>query len=98
MDIHPVFFDCITGATIRATALKLSGSAGPSGIDAAGWRRLCVSFHSASKELCNAIAELARRICTQFIDPTSMQAFVACRLIPLNKNPDVRPIGVCECL
>ena len=98
MDIHPVFFDRITGATVRAAALKLSGSAGPSGIDAAGWRRLCVSFHSASKELCNAIAELARRICTQFIDPTSMQAFVACRLIPLNKNPGVRPIGVCECL
>ena len=27
-----------------------------------------------------------------------MEAFVACRLIPLNKNPGVRPIGVCECL
>ena len=27
-----------------------------------------------------------------------MEAFVACRLIPLNKNPGVRIIGVCECL
>ena len=27
-----------------------------------------------------------------------MQAFVACRLMPLNKNPGVRPIGVWECL
>ena len=26
------------------------------------------------------------------------EAIVACRLIPLNKNPGVRPISVCECL
>ena len=28
----------------------------------------------------------------------SLRAFVACRLMPLNKNPGVRPIGVCEVL
>ena len=83
--ILPVFFDGITGATIRSAALHLSGSAGPSGLDAAGWRRLCVSFHAASKDLCNAIAALARRLCTQFVDPVSMEAFVACRFIPLNE-------------
>ena len=97
-EVHSIFFERITGATIRAAALKSSGSAGPSGVDANGWRRLCISFKAASKELCSSIAALARRISTEFIDPTSMETFVACRLVPLNKNPGVRPIGICECL
>jgi len=97
-EVHPVLFERITGATIRSVALQLSGSAGPSGVDAEGWRRLCVSFNSASKDLCNSIALLTRRLCTECVDPTSLDAFIACRLIPLDKNPGVRPIGICECL
>ena len=30
------------------------------------------------------------------MDPSSISPLLACRLIPLNKNPGVRPIGVCE--
>ena len=30
------------------------------------------------------------------VDPKGLFAFVACRLIPLNKNPGVRPIGIGE--
>ena len=97
-EVHPVFFERITGKTIRNAALRLSGSAGPSGLDAAGLRRLCVSFHAASNDLCQSIAALTRRLCTDLVDPASMEAFVTCRLIPLNKNPGVRPISVCECL
>ena len=33
-----------------------------------------------------------------YVDPGGIQAYVACRLIPLNKNPGVRPIGVAEVL
>ena len=97
-EVHPIFYERVTGATIRAAALKSSGSAGPSGLYANGWRRLCISFKSVSNELCNSIAALAHRISTEFIDPTSMEAFVACRLVPLNKNPGIDPIGICECL
>ena len=32
------------------------------------------------------------------IDPTTLEAYVACRLIPLDKSPGVRPIGVGEVL
>ena len=67
-----------------------------SGIDAAGWRRLCCSFQRESTDLCAAVADFARRIITEHVDPVSLQAFLACRLIPLDKNPGVRPIGICE--
>ena len=95
-EVHPILFENVNGNTIRAAALRTAGSAGPSGIDAAGWRRLCCSFHKESNDLCAAIAGFTKRICTTFVDPAALQSFVACRLLPLNKNPGVRPIGVCE--
>ncbi|XP_065902627.1 uncharacterized protein [Dysidea avara] len=73
--VHPVIFSSLNAAVIRSAALRTSGAAGPSGIDARGWRRLCTSFHSASDLL---------------------SPFLVCRLIALDKNPGVRPIGVCE--
>ena len=39
---------------------------------------------------------MARRLCTSSVRPESVSALVACRLIPLNKNPGVRPIGIGE--
>ena len=93
IDSHPVLFEQLNGDLIRATALRTQGSAGPSAIDANGWRRLCTS---ASSNLCNALAAVARRLCTEEVDHKGLKAFVACRLIPLDKRPGVRPIGVCE--
>ena len=39
---------------------------------------------------------MVRRLCTTDVHPDGLTAFVACRLIPLNKNPGVRPIGIGE--
>ena len=96
VETHPVLFERIDGDLIRSTALKVQGSAGPSGMDAAGWRRMCTAFHGASRDLCNALSAFTRRICSTLTDPSGLAAFIACRLIPLNKNPRVRPIGICE--
>ena len=96
VETHPVLFERIDGDLIRSTALKVQGSAGPSGMDATGWRRICTGFHGASRDLCNALAAFTRRICSTFTDPSGLAAFIASRLIPLNKNPGVRPIGICE--
>ena len=41
---------------------------------------------------------LAKKFATTLVNPKSIEAFVACRLIALNKNPGVRPIGVGEIL
>ena len=95
-DVHPVVFDKIDAAAIRTAALSTNGAAGPSGLDAHCWRRLCTSFHNASHELCHSLALLARRLCTSFVDPRGLSSFLACRLIALDKCPGVRPIGICE--
>ena len=44
------------------------------------------------------MAMLCRRICTEHVEPRGLAALLACKLIPLNKNPGVRPIGVGETL
>ena len=75
--------------------METEGAAGPSGLDATAWRHLCCSFQS-SFDLCAALASVAKRICTTFIDPKCLSAFVACRLVPLDKCPGVRPIGIGE--
>ena len=81
---------------MRRVALKLHGAAGPSGLDASAWRRMCTSFQTVSDDLCDALSAVARRLCTSFVDPTGLSSFVACRLIALDKNPGVRPIGIGE--
>ena len=88
--IHPVIFDPLDGCVICSAALQTSGAAGPSGVDVHCWRRLCTAFHSASSELCVAIALFARCICTSFISPVILSTIVACCLIALDKNPGVR--------
>ena len=75
--------------------MRTHGGAGPSALDASGWQRL-YSFGTVSEGLCKALALLARRLCTEVLDFDNLQAYVACRLVPLDKRPGVRPIGICE--
>ena len=88
-DVDAILFNGIDATAIRAAALRTTGAAGPSGMDAVGWRRLCASFNAASNDLCEAMASLAKRLCTEFVDPVGIDAFFACRLIPLDKCPGV---------
>ncbi len=95
-EYHPVIFDGITAESIRKTVLRCGGAAGPSGLDAAAWQRLCTAFKGSSRDLCTALSLLARRICTESVSPAGLSAFTSCRLIALDKNPGVRPIGIAE--
>ena len=95
-DVNPIIYSDLDAECILHAALRTQGAAGLSGLDAYAWRRLCSSFKSASHDLCHALAAVGRRICTSNIHPDDLSAFVSCRLIPLNKNPGVRPISVGE--
>ena len=78
--------------------MQISGSAGPSGLDALAWRHLCTAFGDASNDFCVAISAFAHRISTSYVNSKYLSAYCACRLIPLDKRPGVRPIGVGEVL
>ena len=95
-EVNSILFDGLDADAIRAASLHTNGAAGPSGLDATAWRRLCCSFKSASVTLCSALATVGHRICTEAVHPDGLTAFVACRLIPLDKQPGVRPIGIGE--
>jgi len=84
-DYHPIILDNLDGIMVHEAALHTSGAAGPSGVDAYGWRHFCSAFGLVSGELCCSIAVLARRLCTSFVDPVIIPPLVACRLIALDK-------------
>ena len=56
LPFDPVIFTSIDGHMIKNVALHSTRSAGPSGIDANAWWRMCSSFKEASSNLCEAIA------------------------------------------
>ena len=93
---NPILFDRITSQLIKTTSRSMSGSAGPSGIDAEGWIRMLTCYGSASNNLSSALAASARVLCTEDIDPSCTEALTAARLVPLDKSPGVRPIAVGE--
>ena len=75
-------------------------------IEADMWRDFLGSkaFGKAPEQLCLAIAEAAKILCTEPVHPDCLEEYNACRLIPLDKGaakdgtPGVRPIGVGEVL
>jgi len=101
-DVHPIVYESIDEEKVLKAAMTTRGGSGPSGLDAEGWRRILTSnsFGTSSSDLRKAIAEFIKKLCIKKIpiDDTSLESFVACRLIPLNKNPGLRPIGVGEIL
>jgi len=92
----PIIFEEIDACLIRKMALRCTGAHGPSGLTASEWKQLCSSFGTASDDLCSAVAAATRRLCVCYVDPSCLSAFVACRLIALDKCPGVRPIGIGE--
>ena len=98
--IDPVLYDNINESTILKAAIKTKGCAGPSGVDADGWRRILVSrnFGDDGKDLRDALASFARKLCTENMVTKAvlLSPYTASRLIPLDKSPGIRPIGVGE--
>ena len=56
------------------------------------------SFGNSSNDLCQAISRVSQKLCQQEQLSSTIEPLLACRLIPLDKNPGLRPIGVGEVL
>ena len=84
----------------------MKGSGGPTQVDSDMWKDFtgAKSLGKAPEQLCQAIAETAKILCTEEVHPSCLEEYNACRLIPLDKGatkegtPGVRPIGVGEVL
>ena len=95
-------YEILDGALINKVAREMKGASGPSNLDSDGWRRILTSksFGLHSTNLCEALASMARKLCIdrECGKDGSLEAFLASKLIPLDKNPGLRPIGVGELL
>lgn len=97
--VNDIVFDGINAELIRKCGAKTKGSHGPSGLDS--WRKITsnATYGNASDDLCHAVANMTRQLCTLTLeDPESIETLINCRLIPIDKCPGVRPIGVGEVL
>ena len=86
-----MMFTGIDEEMIRKAAIKTKGGSGPSAMDADGWRRILCSnsFGDTNVDLRKAIANLVKKICTENVSTVSIEAFVSCRLISLEKKPQI---------
>ena len=76
------------------------GAGGPSHLEADQFRHMLLSkkFKTEAKELREQIVVLARTLASTTVEPKSVEALTICKLMPLNKNPGLGPIGVSEVL
>ena len=103
LKVDPILYESITPDLIRKCALKTKGAAGPSCLDGDDWRKILGSniYGSEGVDLRKAISEMTKILCRQELSPDELitiEAILNCRLIPLNKNPGLRPIGIGEVL
>ena len=98
-DVHPVIYDRIDSDVVIETMKKTRCSTGPSVLDAEGWRRKLVSgnFNKSGEHLRKTIADLTKRL-YQYKTGKHLDPFLAYKLIPLDKQFGVRPIGIGEVL
>ena len=81
--VNPIIFKGLDADSIHSASLHTTGVAGC----------LCCCFKSASAALCSVLAAVGHHTCTEPVHSDGLTAFVACRLIPLDKQPGVRLIG-----
>ena len=92
--VLPVVYEALNETLVSKAALKIKGGHGPSGFDTENWRRILVSisFGSSSVDLRKSVANFTRTLCTRNLNTSlndvgdTLKAFIANRLIPLNKN------------
>jgi hypothetical protein len=86
----------ITAETVEAVATKMSGAAGPGGTDAVALQNWLLRFGSESERLRQELADWTKWLATDHPPWAAYRAMMACRLVALDKQPGVRPVGIGE--
>jgi len=92
----PVFYQAINGELVKKCTLRTKGGAGVSQQEDILWHKLVTAHKDTSSSLCNAVAVVARRLATEYVDPKPLEALLANRGIAIDKCPGLRPVGVGE--
>ena len=93
--MHHVFYSDINGELIKKHTKRTSG-AGVSQQEDNLWHKMVTAHKDASASLCTALATVARRLVTEYVDPRGLEALLANRSIAIDKCPGLRPVGVGE--
>ena len=100
-EIHETVFDEIAKDLIQKTAILTKGAAGPSKFDAEDWQRILGSnvFGNQKLGLRRSLARVIKKLSAHKVScHENLEALFDSQLIPLNKPPGVRPIGIGEVL
>jgi hypothetical protein len=92
---QPVPLD-ITEDIVEEVASKLSGAAGPGGTDAIALANWLLRFGAESELLRREMAAWASWLANSHPPWAAYRALMACRLVALDKQPGVRPVGIGE--
>ena len=95
-DLPDVIDIDITEDTVEKVASQLSGAAGPGGTDAVDLRNWLLRFNEESKELRKEMAAWTNWLANHSPPWAAYRALMASRLIALDKQPGIRPIGIGE--
>ena len=93
---HPSIFDQINGQHIKIAAMRTHASQGLSDLDANERRQILTNIGQQSILISKSIAKIAKKLVSEELNPELTERYNACRLVPLDKNPRVRPIGIGE--
>ena len=89
-NIHSVIYDSTDLEMVRDAIKKTRGSAGLSGLDGDGWRRILMSRNSGTsgEYLRKTIVDITKRL-SQDNTVKHLEVLLTCALIPLDKQPGV---------
>ena len=85
---------CVSPEIVATVAQKLTGACGLGGTDAVTLRDWLLRHKKASRSLCQSLANLVAWMLNGIRPWAATRALMSNRLIALDKNPGVRPIGI----
>ena len=97
--VSTAIFDYIILDLIEETAIRTIEASGPSLFDSDDCRRILPSktYGKEGNDLCKLLAPLAKQLCTEKVQhPESLESLLAARMLPLDKNTGLIPIGIEE--